>query len=95
MSIEAYNGFAKDVDPSMLIDGGDIDEIVQDIVDAVPIEEEVEVPASDGVETIFTLSFKRDGGNVAARIDADGNLITTNSDADIIDAISFLRSKLS
>ena len=95
LSIECYNSFAKNVDLELIVDGALVDEMVDAIIEAVPIDEEAEVPASDGgVETIFTISFKCESGNVAARIDENGNLITTNSDAQILDAIAFLRSKL-
>jgi hypothetical protein len=42
------------------------------------------------VPTIFTLSYKTENGNVAVRIDANGNVKTTNSNAEIDAAIQFL-----
>jgi len=45
-------------------------------------------------ETIFTLTYKREEGNVAVRIDAAGVVKTSNSIAEIEEAIAFLKSQL-
>lgn len=49
---------------------------------------------SDKVATVFTLSWKRDDGNVSIRVDAEGNVKTTNSPEDIERAIELLQSML-
>jgi hypothetical protein len=46
------------------------------------------------VETIFTMSFKREEGNVSVRVDANGVVKTNNSIAEIQEAIAFLQSQL-
>jgi hypothetical protein len=45
-------------------------------------------------ETIFTLTYKREEGNISVRIDANGILKTTNSADEIMAAIKFLTSQL-
>ena len=40
--------------------------------------------------TIFTLTFKKDSGNVSVRVDSDGVVKTTNSKEEIAEAIAFL-----
>jgi hypothetical protein len=43
------------------------------------------------VETILTFTFKGDAGNVSVRIDANGNVKTTNSPEQIAEAIAVLQ----
>lgn len=43
------------------------------------------------LETILTFTFKGEGGNVAVRIDSEGNVKTTNSIEQIEEAISILK----
>jgi hypothetical protein len=43
------------------------------------------------VETILTFTYKSEGGNVSVRIDAEGNVKTTNSIEQIREAISVLQ----
>lgn len=50
--------------------------------------------ASEKVSTVFTLSWKREDGNVSIRVDAEGNVKTTNSPEDIERAIELLQSML-
>ena len=46
-------------------------------------------------DTVFTLSFKRDiGSNISVRISHSEGLITTNTDDEIRDAISFLQQQM-
>lgn len=94
LSIEGLNKFASSVNLDELLASSDEGELEDAIIDAVLLDEVAEVSENPTIETVFTISFKCESGNVAARIDVDGNLITTNSDAQIIDAITFLRSKL-
>jgi len=53
-------------------------------------EAEVEVRT----ETIFTLSYKREAGNIAIRVDTNGVIKTNNSVSEIYEAIEFLVSQL-
>lgn len=95
LSVEGLNKFASSVNLDELLSTyGDEASLEDAIINAVLLDEVAEVTESPTIETVFTISFKCESGNVAARIDIDGNLITTNSDAEIIDAITFLRSKL-
>ena len=43
------------------------------------------------VETILTFTYKSEGGNVSVRIDAEGNVKTTNSPEQIREAIAVLQ----
>lgn len=43
------------------------------------------------VETILTFTYKSEGGNVSVRIDAEGNVKTTNSEEQIREAIAVLQ----
>jgi hypothetical protein len=43
------------------------------------------------IETILTFTYKSEGGNVSVRIDAEGNVKTTNSIEQIREAISVLQ----
>jgi len=45
-------------------------------------------------ETIFTMTYKREEGNISVRVDANGVIKTTNSIADINEAIKFLTNLL-
>ena len=94
LSVEGLNKFASSVNLDELLAANEEEGLEDAIIDAVLLEEESELTENPTIETVFTISFKCESGNVAARIDVDGNLITTNSDAEIIDAITFLRSKL-
>jgi hypothetical protein len=47
------------------------------------------------VETIFTLTYKREEGNVSVRIASDGTIKTTNDKEAIQAAIDFLTTQLS
>lgn len=46
------------------------------------------------VETILTFTYKSDAGNVSVRIDANGNVKTTNTDEQIREAIAVLNFSL-
>lgn len=53
-------------------------------------EGEGEVEEVGKAKTVFTLSWKREDGNVSVRIDSDGNVKSTNSPDDIRQAIALL-----
>ena len=57
-------------------------------------EETTEAQVEVRTETIFTLTYKTDAGNVSVRIDAAGVVKTTNSITEIEKAILFLMSQL-
>jgi len=54
-------------------------------------ESEGEAQIETRVETILTFTYKSEGGNVSVRIDAEGNVKTTNSIEQIREAISVLQ----
>lgn len=56
--------------------------------------EAIEGASVERVKTIFTMSFKGAEGNVSVRIDENGKMHTTNSRADILNAISFLAGQM-
>jgi len=58
-------------------------------------EGEGEGEGTQSVPTIFTLSYKTDEGNVAVRVNANGEVATKNSVEDIEKAIAYLRAQLS
>lgn len=57
-------------------------------------EETTEAQVEVRTETIFTLTYKTNAGNVSVRIDAAGVVKTTNSITEIESAIIFLKSQL-
>ena len=65
---------------------GVVEDTIADIVD-----EDATESTSD---TIFTLSFKTDSGNVSVRYSHSEGLVTTNSNDDILDAIAFLTEQI-
>ena len=54
-------------------------------------EGESEAQVETRVETILTFTYKSEGGNVSVRIDAEGNVKTTNSEDQIREAIAVLQ----
>jgi len=58
-------------------------------------EDESEAQIEVRTPTIFTLSYKKQGGNIALRIDENNKMTTTNTDAEILEAIQFLASIVS
>lgn len=57
-------------------------------------EGEGETASVERVETVFTMAYKREGGNVSVRVDANGVFKTSNSVNEILEAIEYLRSML-
>lgn len=51
-----------------------------------------EAEAERRVKNLFTMTYKREAGNIAVRIDSNGVIKTTNSEAEILEAIAFLTS---
>lgn len=54
-------------------------------------ESENEPQIETRIETILTFTYKSEGGNVSVRIDAEGNVKTTNSPEQIREAIAVLQ----
>ena len=54
-------------------------------------EGESEAQIETRVETILTFTYKSEGGNVSVRVDAEGNVKTTNSAEQIREAIAVLQ----
>lgn len=55
---------------------------------------ESEENAALRVETIFTLAYKRESGNIAVKVDINNVVKTTNTKAEILEAINFLTNLL-
>lgn len=84
-SIEGLLKFAKVVETATA-EGGEGGEGEEGEV----AEAEVETRS----ETIFTLTFKQPDGNISVRINALGELKTTNTRSQIEEAVAFLLSQL-
>ena len=84
-SLEGLLKFAKQVE-STPNDGGNDGESEG--------ESENEPQIETRVETILTFTYKSESGNVSVRIDAEGNVKTTNSAEQIQEAISVLKFSL-
>ena len=54
-------------------------------------EGESEAQVETRIETILTFTYKGEGGNVSVRVDAEGNVKTTNSAEQIREAIAVLQ----
>jgi hypothetical protein len=80
-SLEGLLKFAKAVE-STTQEGGESE------------EGESEAQVETRIETILTFTYKSEGGNVSVRIDAEGNVKTTNSEEQIREAIAVLQFSL-
>ena len=101
ISIEALNQFAKeyarneDVNVADLQGTADTDSVVNDTTADDSVAEDTTEDATETTsDTIFTLSFKRDSGNVSVRYSHSEGLVTTNSADEIQMAIAFLTEQL-
>jgi hypothetical protein len=83
-SIEGLLKFAKQVE-SAQSEGG------QDSEDSEAAES---AQVETRVQTVFTMTYKTDAGNVSVRVDANGNVKTTNTSEQIQAAINFLTNTL-
>lgn len=83
-SLEGLLKFAKQVETGTQA-GGDGESEMGDP------ETTGEAQVETRVETILTFTFKGDAGNVSVRIDANGNVKTTNSPEQIAEAIAVLQ----
>lgn len=99
ISIEALNQFAKAYANDEDVNVADLQATTESVVNDTTADDSVaEDTTEDATETasdtIFTLSFKRDSGNVSVRYSLSEGLVTTNSEDDIRSAIAFLTEKL-
>jgi hypothetical protein len=89
ISIESLNQFAKAYSEDEDVNVADL----QATADSVA-EDTTEDATETTSDTIFTLSFKTDSGNVSVRYSHSEGLVTTNSADDIRSAIAFLTEQL-
>ena len=98
ISIEALNQFAKayaeDEDVNVADLQATADSVVEDTTTDSVVEDTTEDATESTSDTIFTLSFKTDNGNVSVRYSHSEGLVTTNCHDDILDAIAFLQEQL-
>ena len=99
ISIESLNQFAKAYAEDEYVNVADLqatdDSVVEDTIDADGVAEDTTEDATETTsDTIFTLSFKTDSGNVSVRYSHSEGLVTTNSNDDILDAIAFLTEQI-
>ena len=99
ISIEALNQFAKayaeDEDVNVADLQATADSVVNDTTADDSVAEDTTEDATETTsDTIFTLSFKRDSGNVSVRYSHSEGLVTTNSADEIQMAIAFLTEQL-
>ena len=95
ISIESLNQFAKAYAEDEYVNVADLqstetDGVVEDTIADIVAEDATESTS----DTIFTLSFKTDSGNVSVRYSHSEGLVTTNSNDDILDAIAFLTEQI-
>ena len=98
ISIEALNQFAKAYAEDEDVNVADLqatdDSVVEDTTADSVAEDTTEDATETTSDTIFTLSFKTDSGNVSVRYSHSEGLVTTNSADDIRSAIAFLTEQL-
>lgn len=99
ISIESLNQFAKAYAEDEDVNVADLqatdDSVVNDTTaDDMFGEDTTEDATETTSDTIFTLSFKTDSGNVSVRYSHSEGLVTTNSNDDIRNAIAFLTEQL-
>ena len=99
ISIESLNQFAKAYAEDEYVNVADLqatdDSVVEDTIDADSVAEDTTEDATETTsDTIFTMSFKTDSGNVSVRYSHSEGLVTTNSNDDILDAIAFLTEQI-
>jgi hypothetical protein len=92
-SLEELLKFSRAVDLDSLEHGEDATE--EEILLAEDEAIEGASVESNAVKCIFTMTYKRDEGNVSVRVNEEMKLSTTNSNEEIQQAIDFLKSQLS
>lgn len=98
ISIESLNQFAKEYALNEDVNIADLqatdDSVVNDTTADSVVEDTTEDATETTSDTIFTMSFKTDSGNVSVRYSHSEGLVTTNSNDDIRNAIAFLTEQL-
>lgn len=99
ISIEELNRFAKAYAEDENVNVADLqladESVVEDTSDDSVVEDTTEDATETTSDTIFTLSYKTHYlGNVSVRYSLSEGLVTTNSEADIMEAINFLKEQL-
>jgi hypothetical protein len=98
ISIESLNQFAKAYAEDEDVNVADLqatdDSVAEDTTADGVAEDTTEDATESTSDTIFTLSFKTDSGNVSVRYSHSEGLVTTNSNDDILDAIAFLTEQI-
>jgi hypothetical protein len=98
ISIESLNQFAKAYAKDEYVNVADLqatdDSVVEDTTADSVAEDTTEDATETTSDTIFTMSFKTDSGNVSVRYSHSEGLVTTNSNDDILDAIAFLTEQI-
>lgn len=98
ISIESLNQFAKAYAENEDVNVVDLQATADSVVEDTTADSVAEDTTEDATETtsdtIFTLSFKTDGGNVSVRYSHSEGLVTTNCHDDIRSAIAFLTEQL-
>lgn len=98
ISIESLNQFAKAYAEDEYVNVADLqatdDSVAEDTTADSVAEDTTEDATETTSDTIFTLSFKTDSGNVSVRYSHSEGLVTTNSNDDILDAIAFLTEQI-
>ena len=98
ISIESLNQFAKAYAEDEYVNVADLqatdDSVVEDTTADSVAEDTTEDATETTSDTIFTMSFKTDSGNVSVRYSHSEGLVTTNSNDDILDAIAFLTEQI-
>lgn len=98
ISIESLNQFAKAYAEDEDVNVADLqatdDSVVEDTTTDSVVEDTTEDATETTSDTIFTMSFKTDSGNVSVRYSHSEGLVTTNCHDDIRSAIAFLTEQL-
>ena len=92
MCIDSLNQFAKVYAVNEDVNVADLQATETESVGTDTIEETETAESTS--DTIFTLSFKANSGNVSVRYSHSEGLVTTNSNDDILGAIAFLTEQL-
>ena len=92
MCVDSLNQFAKVYAVNEDVNVADLQATETESVGTDTIEETETAESTS--DTIFTLSFKANSGNVSVRYSHSEGLVTTNSNDDIRNAIAFLTEQL-
>lgn len=74
--------------------GVDSDVVIAEAEAEGDVEETTEETTEPTAECVFTMTFKTENGNVAISIDSAGTINTTNTNAQLREAVAFLNNQL-